>query len=269
MARGRSHSERSKLRQCKPLNKRRFLKSLVPFSDLNRQKEDTVSKKSYLFWPINQLLGVFLLLGDSMLRRFGQIVDPPCWDAALCQGGLQTSELERRIRIDFGYSLPFTSAILMIGSNDIHTYDNADVILESLRFLFQTLAISNLERIILLSLPYSPKFAKCALYKRRWLAVNRFFRDHAPTICKKVEFLSIRDIFVTGAHVKVRTDQFFRYSGCSNPEGNFSSHVERVDYLRRVNPTVDMIHWKTDAIREVEARIRLYLAKPKSKPNET
>ena len=254
---GRSASSRS-VAGARPTIKRTRLASVDNTDDSNRQRLGYVSPRSFL-QVMFSVFGKFLMLGDSMLRRFAEEMTGHSNNTALCQGGLRSAELERRIRLDFNYQLPLNQAILLISTNDLHSFCSSDLILANLKQLFITLSKTNLTRVILLSVPIIPKFARSRAFRLRWKAVNRFFRDEAKVICPSVEFLSIRDLFSTGKHYKPRTNQFLRYFSSFNPSGIFHSISLRRAFIDQYQPRVDMIHWAPQAIRQVYDRILAYL----------
>src|SRR5215813_4096286 len=98
----------------------------------------------------------FVLLGDSMLcRLWSRVHRHARLNTVLCHGGQPITRLDNAIARKYRYVLPRSNAILLIGTNDLHSDENIDLDTFKARYnhLRDTILKSNITRLIVLSIP--------------------------------------------------------------------------------------------------------------------
>jgi lysophospholipase L1-like esterase len=204
----------------------------------------------------------YQLLGDSMLRRYFQFFEGSKvgnFNRVTCHGGQKISELEYNIREVCKYQLEYDSAILMIGTNDLHLNPlDLDTFKADYRKLADTILKTNLKRLVILSLPIVPLLIRKPGFQKFWRNCNTFIRSEIVPIISFASYVSLTSIFWNEKTRHAKYDVFCRWKDFHNPEGKFANEEEKREFFareRRHELQPDLIHWNNTGIEMVSQRL--------------
>ena len=189
----------------------------------------------------------FVLLGDSMLRRFYDYVKnvktaENLRSSILCQGGNCISDLIQVITKNYKHNIPAQNAIIMIGTNDLLRVRNPEkaykILCEEYMHLATVLKKCKFSNIIWLSIPPIPHLHIINDYATLWSRLNQYICHHVVPLIKRTEYLDNSSLFLKESSQQVILTRYL---------------PEQLEQDRK------RVHWTIKTIDIVRERIKQHL----------